>query len=181
MNGETHGKSIRRIKFIPKKGSEVFANDQPLIAYLKDTKNPKIKKLQPIHENEESKSLSIPKSIFSLLEKQAVLLNLTTEEFIMRFAKSSTTMEVGKNPEQIRRSELQKLADDSLTQIVRATALIIKEQNQKNQTDAIQIFEHALSILLSLKTKEDAGKAELDQLQQLLKDLSRLREATDSR
>lgn len=186
MSGAKKKKSPSRIRFIPLKVGSLFSRNRPFKAVLKDTGDPRIKKIL-LEEDDTSPETGevrlqseLPQELYQQLQVEArtkqksVALQLAD---ILRehYRKPELSEEVKKTPPLF--SGQGTPIDYILFNIIEASDLLLDEADLRLKDETFHVLHHALKILLSIK-KDTGGTITSrthERLLQILRDLHRLR------
>ncbi len=176
-------RTSRTIRFLPLEGSSLFALNRPFKAVLKDTSDPRIKK---IHMEADASGISgedtivntvVTKELLDRLKQEAVanhqsisarIETILEDHFAHgpRSTEGDSAPPAGESP-----------TDFIIFNIIEAADLILDGASPRQKEETFRVFQHALKILLSIKKTEGGRITEnaRKKLMKVLDDLGRLK------
>lgn len=165
----------RRIRFVPGQGSFVFAQSRPFHAILKDTGDPRIKKLQLDDApgvNGELLQISLPLELLDSIKAEATRHRRSATaqvETILKDYFSGVTTSLKENP-----------LDRIFFNIMEAAELTLDAAGPELQKQILDVLRDTFRSLTSLRHGgEFSSKQAQEQLKRVLADLQRLRDIAD--
>jgi len=170
----------RKVKFIPAEGSTLFAGDRPVKAILKDTRDPRIKKIKKDEDHQRSDEYraveaNLPTALYKKLHAEAKKNGHSVSSQI-----SILLNRHFESPAAPAVSPLQDLVEYVMGNIIEAVDLILDAADMQQKERTFRTLHHALKTLIDIK-KSPGGltEAKKQRLTGILEDLNRLRSIAD--
>lgn len=163
----------RRIRFVPGQGSEVFARSRPFHVILKDTGDPRIKKLQledaPDTDGDQI-VVNLPADLRQRLRSDAAREGLSVSARIEALLRGHYEGN----------SEAESPIDLVFLNIIEAADLTLDAADPEQQHEILDVVRHSFRALIELRGAGDLSKPSSQaRLRQILGDLDRLRAIAD--